>query len=174
MRTVKMCLILFILAAAALAHDPAPITTVSIEDTSGTNAPVKLWGTADAYAESRDGAFLLSVEENNLYFQNVSGKTIKQATIEVLKTDVRGNVSGNVHTLTRADRPNSSIVSGFSSKVCAGVPTVSGRRRVHSLQAKMSEAEYYLGQYVNPTAKAKVVSVIFADGTTWKSESIFH
>jgi hypothetical protein len=149
-----MCLIV-------LAHDVIPIESVNIKDTDVEGSPVKVWGTCDAYADEREPGFMaVGIEENNLYWQNVSDKTIKYALIEVHKTDLRGNPYWGFHQLMRRE-----FVPGYSNRMLEPQRYPSGRVHVVSAAKKMSVAEYQLKPYVHPTCEIRAVFAQFSDGT---------
>jgi hypothetical protein len=160
-----------VLAVTVLAqnHDdhlplPRAISTVNVIDDSAPEAPVKIFGTGDAYVKNLSGnRLMLWVEENNLQYQNVSGKDITSGKLEVLMTDVRGNLIQHVRAL-------GVFRAGMVKKV-QGMKQPDGRIHVPpGAQWTMSRAEYDLKPYQTPTVKAHVLEVTFTDGTTWKAQ----
>jgi hypothetical protein len=71
---------------------PKAAATVNITSDSQPEAPIHVFGTGDAYAKPiSNGRIMLWMEENNLQFQNVSGKDISSAVLNIVMTDHRGN-----------------------------------------------------------------------------------
>jgi hypothetical protein len=147
---------------------PPPTATVNIVDDSSAGAPVKLFGTGDAYVKpTSDGQHvMLWIAENNLQFQNTSSKDITGGLYEVLLTDVRGNQFRHFWQL--------GWVGIGGTKKIQGKKQPDGKMYVPPGKNEiMAQADYDLGPYVDPTIKAHVLSVKFSDGTTWQDKARF-
>jgi hypothetical protein len=146
----------------ALAHDTIPIETVTVKDIDVEGSPIKVWGTCDAYADEREPGFMfVGIEENNLFWQNISDKTIKYALIDVVKTDVRGKLYEGYHQLMRERAPE------YSNRMLEPQRYPSGRVHVFSQTVKMTVKEYQLKPHVTPTCEVRNVYTEFTDGSKW-------
>lgn len=176
----KICIALITLfAMLAFAHDPEPVATINIEDVSMKGAPVKFFGTADAYAEINPEALkddrhpdivAMTVEENNLQLQNVSDRTITRMIVMVMSTDVRG---GHLVHIRHFSNNNKGYPPGYANKALATMKFPSGREHVMTFSKAIAEKEYQLKPYVQPRCQVYVAHVLFADGGEWTDTDKF-
>jgi hypothetical protein len=138
---------------------PPPIASVDIEDDSIPGAPFKFWGTADVFAKEMNGEMSLWVDDNNLTYQNVSGEDIIFATLEEVKTDVRG-VGRVIRHLPAF--PADAVTNKHGRKF------PDSTYHTPSMSMHTPLADYNLKPFVNASVKIHVVSVTFADGTIWQ------
>jgi hypothetical protein len=160
--------VVMLLSLSGWAHDPQPVTTISIEDIGKKGAPVKFSGTADAYVDEAikdlpDGVGLY-VEENNLQIENVSDKTIAKMIVIIRTTDVRGNMGMSVRHFSNNYK---GYMPGFAGQALATLTFPSGRKHVMTMTKVITQKEYHLKPYVAPTAKVFVVWVQFSNGEEW-------
>lgn len=142
---------------------PKPIATVNIVDDSSSDAPIKFSGTADAYVKPISGdRMMVWIEENNLHFQNVSGRPIRSGMAEVLTTDSKGN-RYHIGLELGAYKP------GQTAKFMGVKVPGSDNHLPLKHRNKYTNAEYNLKPDGTPTATAHVLSVVFSDGSTWEA-----
>lgn len=140
---------------------PKPLATVNIVDDAPAGAPIKCFGTADAYMKPISGdRIMVWIEENNLHFENVSGRPILNGRVEVLTTDVKG---GSYHIGIELGAYRPSQTGKFMGVTVPG----SDNHLPLKHAAKYTSADYSLAPDVTPTAIAHVLTVTFADGSTW-------
>jgi len=144
---------------------PKPIATVNIEDDSPSDAPIKCFGTADAYVKpiSAD-RMLVWIEENNLRFQNVSGKPILGGVAELSSSDSKGNQYHGWQSLGASKPGQTATLMGV--KVPGSDHHIPWKHR-----STYSLADYNLKPDVTPTATPHVIIVKFADGSRWEDKS---
>jgi hypothetical protein len=134
---------------------PEPLTTVHIVDDSPPDAPIKCFGTADAYMQAISGDRVwVWVEANNLQIQNVSSKSTVRAAVRLLTTDVRGNQRSAISQLKPQDPGR---ILRFMGQVAS--------RKIYS------STDYNLQPAVTPTVKAHALSATFADGSSWVNKA---
>lgn len=135
---------------------PEPLKTVYIVDDSPPDAPIKCFGTADAYMQPISGDRVwVWVAANNLQLQNVSNKSTVRSAVRLLTTDVRGNQRSAILQL----KPQSP----------GGILRFMGAQ---GASRKISfSADYNQQAPITPIAKAHVLSATFDDGSTWVNKA---
>ena len=142
---------------------PKPLATVNIVDDSAKDAPIKCFGTADAYMKPISGDRIMAwIEENNLHVQNVSSRPILNGKMEVWTSDIKGT---RYHIGIELCTYKPSQTRKFLGVKVPG----SDNHLPLKHAAKYASADYHLMPDVAPTAIAHVLSVTFADGSTWEA-----
>jgi len=150
-----------------------PSRYINIEDVSMKGAPVRFFGTADAYADitppavkDPPDAVALTVEENNLQLQNVSDRTIRKMIVLAQTTDVRGNHLVHVRHFLDNNKTKG-YPPGYNNKALATMKFPSGREHVMTGSRMITQTEYRSKPYVQPRAEVYIVYALFADGSEW-------